>query len=208
MPRNVAPTISGPALDNKSYKLHDIHFHWSTVDRDGSEHSINGRKYPVEVHFVHYDVNRRSFEEAHYFKDGIVVLTSFFQVTENPNKMLDPIIESIRRVPSYNQITELPESLDLLQIISSDLKIFFKYRGSLTRAPCSEVVTWIIFPKPVQIGFNQLNAFKTFKFNSRHDDKTNGNLIAQGHHSQSNGRQLQKVNGRDIVASYIPANFI
>jgi carbonic anhydrase len=32
------------------YDLHQVHFHWGGNDFEGSEHRINGRQYPLEVH--------------------------------------------------------------------------------------------------------------------------------------------------------------
>lgn len=51
MPSNeVTPQISGPAVYGKTFLLHGVHFHWSSdEDSSGSEHSIDGKRFPMEV---------------------------------------------------------------------------------------------------------------------------------------------------------------
>jgi carbonic anhydrase len=39
----------GPLKDN--YILQQIHFHWSQSDNNGSEHTVDGRHFSVEVCF-------------------------------------------------------------------------------------------------------------------------------------------------------------
>jgi len=40
--------ISGSALSNEYY-LEQLHFHWGASDRIGSEHTIDGHAYNMEV---------------------------------------------------------------------------------------------------------------------------------------------------------------
>ena len=43
------PTISGSALNGHTYSLTQLHFHWGQNDGRGSEHTINGTSYDLEV---------------------------------------------------------------------------------------------------------------------------------------------------------------
>ena len=36
-----------------SYQLLQLHFHWGRRNGRGSEHTINGEKFPMEMHLVH-----------------------------------------------------------------------------------------------------------------------------------------------------------
>lgn len=40
--------ISGGGLTGE-YRLHQFHFHWGFNNDEGSEHIINGHRYPLEV---------------------------------------------------------------------------------------------------------------------------------------------------------------
>lgn len=41
-----------------------------------------------------------------------------------------------------------------------DLEKFFTYKGSLTTPPCSEVVTWILYPDPLSVSVTQMAKFR------------------------------------------------
>lgn len=48
-PGTTKRTLSGPHLSDKTYTLVQFHFHWNDSDDYGSEHTINGMRYPMEV---------------------------------------------------------------------------------------------------------------------------------------------------------------
>jgi len=41
-------TVTGGELPG-TYKLVQIHFHWGSDDSKGSEHTVDGKAYPLEV---------------------------------------------------------------------------------------------------------------------------------------------------------------
>ncbi len=41
-------TVTGLGLDGV-YQAEQIHFHWGDTAADGSEHTLDGRAYPMEV---------------------------------------------------------------------------------------------------------------------------------------------------------------
>ena len=42
------PQLQGGALGSK-YELVQLHFHWGEEDFEGSEHRVDGHRYPLEV---------------------------------------------------------------------------------------------------------------------------------------------------------------
>ena len=46
------PFITGSDY-TKPYYFVNFHFHWGYNEYEGSEHFINGYKYPLEMHLVH-----------------------------------------------------------------------------------------------------------------------------------------------------------
>jgi carbonic anhydrase len=37
-----------------SYKFGNVHFHWGKTNLEGSEHTVRGKSYSMEMHLVHY----------------------------------------------------------------------------------------------------------------------------------------------------------
>jgi carbonic anhydrase len=62
------PTISGSNF-NGTYSLAQFHFHWGYSNNQGSEHTWDNMKFPLEVHLVHKNAMGQ-----------ITVLGFFFQV--------------------------------------------------------------------------------------------------------------------------------
>ena len=53
-PSNFVAQISGGGL-NGTYQFAQLHFHWGDTKEQGSEHTMNGQAYPLEVHLVHFN---------------------------------------------------------------------------------------------------------------------------------------------------------
>lgn len=125
-----------------AYNLLQFHFHTP------SEHYIDGRPYPMELHFVHRA------------EDGTLgVLAVFLALGDEDNAAIDKIWTAASAQDSivFSAAGLLPESLD-----------YYKYEGSLTTPPCSENVTWHILKSPVTISPAQLSDFQAlFPMNAR-----------------------------------------
>ncbi|XP_055389540.1 carbonic anhydrase 1-like isoform X2 [Condylostylus longicornis] len=126
------PTISGADL-LENYKFLNLCFRWSILDDQGSEHSINNKKYPVEL-----------------------------QITKNDNPCLDPIILNLRKIRGPGIWVQIP-SFPLSWLCYNFQTNFYSYGGSLTEPPCCEGVTWFIFPEPMAISIKQLSEFRTLQ---------------------------------------------
>jgi carbonic anhydrase len=73
-------SISGSATNNERYIFDQLHFHWGSNDRVGSEHVIDGMHFPMEMHLVHYKESYGSFDEAVNKPDGLVVIAALYKV--------------------------------------------------------------------------------------------------------------------------------
>lgn len=47
----------------------------------------------------------------------------------------------------------------LRELLPTSLGSYYRYTGSLTTPPCSEIVEWIVFRKPVPISYHQVCLF-------------------------------------------------
>jgi carbonic anhydrase len=79
--------VTGSAVFNRRYIFEQLHFHWGSRNNIGSEHVINGKHYPMEVHFVHYNEKYGSFDDAVDKSDGLLVLSGLYRVKNQLNKL-------------------------------------------------------------------------------------------------------------------------
>ncbi|XP_062872566.1 carbonic anhydrase 4b [Trichomycterus rosablanca] len=178
-------TIDGGKLEDK-YKAMEIHFHWGKNGGPGSEHTIDGEQYPMEMHIVHIKEKYSSVQEATEDTSGLAVLGVFFQESGSANKNYDSIIDALPNItqPSSNSSLSLA-SLDML--IPQKTK-FYRYQGSLTTPNCSEAVIWTVFEKPVDLDVQQLSAFSNLIF-------SNETAMVKTF------RPVQPLNGREVYYS-------
>uniref|UniRef100_A0A6Q2YNK0 protein-tyrosine-phosphatase n=1 Tax=Esox lucius TaxID=8010 RepID=A0A6Q2YNK0_ESOLU len=129
--------VRGAGLPGR-FKAEKLEFHWGQSNgSEGSEHSINGRRFPVEMQIYMYNSDDfDSLSAAIRQKRIIAAMSVFFQV---------------RTVfLSFHRKTFL-EPFVLRDLLPSSLGSYYRYTGSLTTPPCSKVVEWIVFNRPVFI---------------------------------------------------------
>ena len=155
----------GASLRN-SYNFEQLHFHWGNNSNQGSEHEIDGKSYPLEMHLVHYSSKYKSVSDAvkDNRKDGLAVISVLFELSKHDNEDLEPIIKKTRAVRGERE--EVVSGSGLGGVSLADLlpkeadKKFFTYSGSLTTPPCAEVVTWFILKQKSTISERQINIFR------------------------------------------------
>ncbi|MEQ2271653.1 hypothetical protein XENORESO_007301, partial [Xenotaenia resolanae] len=62
-----------------TYHLNQFHFHWGASDDRGSEHNVDGARFPCELHLVHWNTKYSSFREAADKDDGLAVIGVFLK---------------------------------------------------------------------------------------------------------------------------------
>ncbi|XP_073821668.1 carbonic anhydrase 3-like [Musca autumnalis] len=155
------PQISGgPLPKGTTYQFESGHFHWGSDDSLGSEHVIDGQRYSLELHLVHSNTNYNDLEEALNHRDGVAVLTIFYQANpvQNLNGLQD-VSDALSRIREYDSSTEIT-NFQLSGLFGSKRNFYYSYLGSLTTPPCSEAVNFIIFPTPVDVNPRQLEPFR------------------------------------------------
>jgi carbonic anhydrase len=126
-------------LNHHTYHLKQFHFHTP------SEHTIDGKHFPMEVHFVHQSDSG----------DLAVIAVLIVEGKENPNfeKVLSNLPakkgETIHLTKVHFSLQfQLPEKLEA-----------YHYQGSLTTPPCSEKVEWLVFKHFSFASKEQIKAF-------------------------------------------------
>ena len=122
-------------VGGKTYRLLQFHVH------QPAEHLLDGRRFPLEIHFVHAG------------PDGILGVLGVFAETGEASAPLQAVLDGLTSPtgdrPELDPNGFLPEKRD-----------FFRYEGSLTTPPCSETVDWVVLNDPITVSQAQVDAFE------------------------------------------------
>uniref|UniRef100_A0A8C3N5J5 carbonic anhydrase n=1 Tax=Geospiza parvula TaxID=87175 RepID=A0A8C3N5J5_GEOPR len=150
-------TVSGGGLPGR-YRALQLHFHWGSPAGNGSEHTLDGRQLPMEMHIVHMNAMYQTLAEAKGHPNGLAVLGFFFQVgLQGPSRTWVLSAPSCRTGDSVDLASTF--RLSTLLPPAPRLSGYYRYQGSLTTPDCSEAVVWTVFEEPVEIGREQVLAF-------------------------------------------------
>ncbi|XP_035422158.1 carbonic anhydrase 5A, mitochondrial isoform X5 [Cygnus olor] len=143
--------IGGP-LENQ-YRLKQFHFHWGAINEWGSEHTVDSKFYPAELHLVHWNaVVYPTFEEAVMEGNGLAVIGVFLKLGAH-HEGLQTLVDALPAVKHKDTVIEF-DVFDPSCLIPS-CPDYWTYAGSLTTPPLTESVTWIIKKKPIEVDENQ-----------------------------------------------------
>ncbi|XP_033467343.1 carbonic anhydrase 4a [Epinephelus lanceolatus] len=189
-------TISEGGLPS-TYKAVQFHLHWGNNGGPGSEHTIDGEQYPMELHIVHMKHHYTDLKTALSDPEGVAVLGFFYDRSSGANRKYDPIINALRSIKTTGANTSLP-AISLAQLIppEQNLTTYYRYKGSLTTPGCTEAVVWTVFENPIHLSIDQLRVFSELKF---HDGQP---MVGTFRPVQPlNGRQVYRSGGAVILAS-------
>lgn len=145
-------------LNNKDYNLLQFHFHAL------SEHTIDGKHAPIEVHFVH----------KHSDTDFAVIGVMYTEGKQNEllKKYLD-------KFPTNKGEYKSEDMIDIFNLLPKN-KSYYYYKGSLTTPPCTEIVNWYVLKNPIEASKEQIQKFsKILHNNYRPIQNLNGRKIKQ-----------------------------
>ena len=211
------PALTGSAAFDDLFLFDKMHFHWGSKNTLGSEHSIFGQKFPVEIHFVHYNDKYSSLEDAFDRPDGLLVIAVFLQVTNQDNPRFEKLFGNLKNVKCGGESIKMRESFSLSSFLPSSRLEFYRYQGSLTTPPCSETVTWIILKRGLLIGRNQLKQLRDLRQqdcqtpilnNWRNIQKTNGRRVSKSSPGKNNrGSGLVSSDSHSMMQTAIPMGY-
>jgi len=190
---DMMPYIMGGRLpEGEKFQFLQLHWHWGSDSSKGSEHTMDGKEYPLELHLVHWNTKYQDVGTAVGESDGLAVLGFFYEVTEEENEPLNNYLGAMEGIGwSYANKTSAPVEFKLRDLVPMDLFKYYYYQGGLTTPTCNEAVLWTNFKHTCHISEKQLQAF-------RKAQNKNSNPMA------NNYRPPQPLNGRVVYTNKAP----
>ncbi|CAH1802229.1 unnamed protein product [Owenia fusiformis] len=168
------------------YLADQMHFHWGSDSSRGSDHRVDGRQFPLEMHIV-YDLMDQVKD-----REMIAAVSVLFEVSSEDNADLQPLIQALSLIKTQGQKTTLPYFM-LSKFLPRNLKRFYRYYGSLTTPPCLETVVWTVFKETVKVSERQLSVFRSLTYRD--------NESGQNRQLANNFRKIQSLNGRIVYST-------
>lgn len=168
---------AGVNLAGSAYHLRS--FHWHTP----SEHWLDGRPLPLELHLVHGR------------EDGAFLVVGVLYRIGEPNAAIAPAFDLIDEFDPATLAPEAPQvaaaRLSLAGLVP-DARTTYRYPGSLTTAPFTEGVSWVVFTELAEAGADQV---------AGHDRLVSAATPACGGRPNppGNARRLQPLGARSIA---------
>ena len=125
-------------LNDRKYKLRQFHFH------SPSEHHIEGKTFPMEMHLVHQD------------NSGHVLVIAVLMETDASQPVLSKLWKWLPE--QKEKEVSIPLELSLTDILPQDTS-HYTYSGSLTTPPCTEGVQWIVLKKLMHVTKQDVDQF-------------------------------------------------
>ncbi|URE05289.1 bifunctional monodehydroascorbate reductase and carbonic [Musa troglodytarum] len=155
-------------INGTEYALKQLHWH------SPSEHTIDGRRYSLEMHMVHEST------------DNKIAVVGILYTIGRHDPFLAKLERYIEKIADKNEAEEAVGMVDPRHIKRGSRK-YYRYMGSLTTPPCTEGVVWTIVKKVRTVTREQVALLRE----AVHDD------------SEMNARPTQKINDR-MIGLYRP----
>ncbi|XP_029383233.1 carbonic anhydrase XVb [Echeneis naucrates] len=159
-------SVSGGNLP-EAYDGLQFHLHWGNGSSvPGSEHTVNGKRYPMELHIVNIKSSLNgNITQALADPTGLAALGFFIEVM--PDATAQP--ESWKNLTNYlTSISNKDEAVSLVPAFSLDDLLhgvdrtkYYRYYGSLTTPTCDEVIIWTVFKEPIKVSKDLIDLFST-----------------------------------------------
>ncbi|XP_029977966.1 carbonic anhydrase 4-like [Sphaeramia orbicularis] len=159
--------VEGGGLSER-YDSLQFHLHWGNGSSvPGSEHTVDGKRYPMELHIVNLKSSHHGNTTAGIADSTGLAALGFFIDVMSGNATGQP--EAWRKLTSYlhnitlkGQSVAISSAITLNQLLSGvDRTKYYRYLGSLTTPTCNEAVVWTVFKEPLKVSKDLIDLFST-----------------------------------------------
>ncbi|KAM0065653.1 putative carbonic anhydrase [Helianthus debilis subsp. tardiflorus] len=151
-------------INDTEYALKQAHWH------SPSEHTINGKRFGMELHMVHQSIDNKTAVIAVLYNIG------------GPSNFLSLLAVNLSSMIDDKGIRGRSGIINPSEIQISS-RLYYRYIGSLTTPPCTEKVVWTISRRIRTVSIHQLKLLRE----------------AVKDYAENNARPLQPDNLRDIL---------
>lgn len=148
-----------------------LQFHMHTP----SEHLLNGKQYPMEMHIVTYASGGHLHCDGSDLNHcGSVISVLFTEEDEGEHaEELTKLIKSVT-MPGEPDI-HVPTKVHLNALLPGD-KSYYTYKGSLTTPPCTETILWHVMANPMKISSDIIDKVTNGVVTIKPENKYNNRL--------------------------------
>ncbi|XP_076240967.1 carbonic anhydrase 1 [Calliopsis andreniformis] len=152
---------AGPFRAN--YVFSQAHFHWGRNAMEGSEHTIDRSRMPMELHAVYYNDQFETLESALRRDDGVTIVIYLFKLQNEPNQFIEEIVKhviEIRAAHSSARITPM----NLTSLMKPFERDYFIHWGSIITISNLHRILWLTSREPIGISVKQVNLCKRLEY--------------------------------------------
>jgi carbonic anhydrase len=134
-------------VGKQPYKLLQFHFHRP------SEHQIDGKTFPMEVHFVHQHAS------------GALAVVGVLMSIGKANPVFNKVIATMPQ--KQGPAVKADKAINPNGMLPA-IRSYYRYAGSLTTPPCAETVEWLLLTAPITVAAADVEGFaKLYAMNAR-----------------------------------------
>jgi len=188
-----------------TWNLAQMHLHYGRTGKtdEGSEHYLQGKAYPAEAHFVHYNSKYSSLTDAVAAgsADALLVVGVFLEVQSSNAEILTGMAAAAGTATKTATALSTQYKLNDLFSGNSVTGTYYAYKGGLTTPTCSEIVSWVVMKDPKGITSDNLAKFKAASTSPSSSAMKWAIQASEVQGKYGTYRPLQGVNSRTVYIS-------
>jgi len=160
-PRYPVLVAGGPLAANTWYYGFMLTFSFGHNDTVGSDKTIRGRSYPMEIK-LYASVDRNFIASDVPNSGGLTVLSWMVEVSPKDNPAWKPLISNLHNIQDGGTQTfgTLGTLRSLLPSYEDWQNDYFTYLGAQSTPPCAQDVTRVVFTTKIPLSSSQIAAFR------------------------------------------------